>query len=452
MNPLRCIALLIVACASLQAVESLPKRPKLLFLLTDDQRWDTVSALGNKEIKTPTFDRLAHTGFHFTNAYCMGSMVGAVCLPSRTMLATGRSLWRIPGNPRAKVTPPGVHTLPGQLNEAGYTTFHCGKAGNACTFSNATFQTNIATDKRDENSATELAEAAIKFLNGHDPAKPFFMYLAPPVPHDPRLAPKEFVKMYDAQKLTLPKQFMREHPFDPGVLNIRDEQLASYPRSPEDMKQHLADYYATVSHMDAEMGRVLDTLKTRGFDKNTIIIFSSDQGLACGGYHALMGKQNLYEDVKPPLIISGPGIPQGSSDALVYLYDLFPTILHLAGAEVPVECEGQNLLPVVNGKATKVRDTLFGAFTNVQRMIRDDRWKLLKFNVKGEKHSMLFDLKNDPEEIHNLAAVPAHAGELVRLEKLLATARKDFNDPVDFDSSDPKMPPQSEPARKAKAK
>ena len=451
MNPLRQLAFVLLATSSLSAADALPKRPNILFLLTDDQRWDTVSALGNKEIKTPTFDHLAKTGFHFTNAYCMGSMVGAVCLPSRTMLATGRSLWHIAPNPRAKETPPGVHTLPGLLNEAGYTTFHCGKSGNACTFSNDTFQTNISTDKRDENSATEVADAAIKFLNEHDAAKPFFMYLAPPVPHDPRLAPKEFVKLYDPQKLTLPKQFMREHPFDPGVLNIRDEQLASYPRVPEDMKQHLADYYATISHMDAETGRILDTLKAKGLDKNTIIIFSSDQGLACGGYHSLMGKQNLYEDVKPPLIISGPGIPQGSSDALVYLYDLYPTILKLAGVAVPAECEGRSLLPVVNGKETKLRDTLFGAFTNVQRMIRDDRWKLLKFNVKGEKHSMLFDLKNDPEEINNLAADPSKADEVKRLDALLLTARKDLNDPVDFESADPKMPKSSEPARKGKA-
>ena len=440
MKPLRQIVIALLATGSLFAADALPKRPNILFLLTDDQRWDTVSEFGNKEVKTPTFDRLAQTGFHFSNAYCMGSMVGAVCLPSRTMLATGRSLWHIPPNPRAKTTPPGVHTLPALLGDAGYTTFHCGKSGNACAFSNEAFQTNISTGKRDENSATEVATAAIEFLKKHDAAKPFFMYLAPPVPHDPRLAPREFVKLYEPQKLTLPKQFLREHPFDPGVLDIRDEQLASYPRSPEDMKQHLADYYATITHMDAEFARILDALKERGLDKNTIVIFSSDQGLACGGYHALMGKQNLYEDVKPPLILSGPGIPKGSSDALVYLYDLYPTILHLAGVPVPAECEGKNLLPVVNGQETKLRASLFGAFENVQRMIRDDRWKLIKFNVKGEKHSRLFDLKNDPEELHDLSADPAHAAELKRLEESLAAARKDFGDPVDFDSPDPQMP------------
>ena len=440
--------LALATCSSLFAVGALPQRPNILFLLTDDQRWDTVHALGNAEIQTPTFDRLVETGFHFTNAYCMGSMVGAVCLPSRTMLATGRSLWRIPDNPRAKETPPGVLTLPGLMNEAGYTTFHCGKAGNACTFANETFQTNITTMKRDANSATEVADAAIKFLREHDAARPFFMYLAPPVPHDPRLAPEHFMKMYDAQKLTLPRQFMGEHPFDPGVLNIRDEQLAAYPRSPEEMRQHLAAYYATISHMDFEYGRILDVLKERGMDGNTILILSSDQGLACGGYHGLMGKQNLYEDVKPPLIIAGPGIPQGKSDALVYLFDLFPTILEMAGAGVPPIPEGRSLLSVALGTQSRVRDSLFGAYANVQRMIRDEQWKLIKFNVAGRKHAVLFDLKNDPEELHNLAGDAAHADTLARLEGLLNETRKQLGDPVDFDSDNPQLPPTPERRKK----
>jgi len=272
------VALGLCGVAANLAAAPLPQRPNLLFLFTDDQRWDTVHALANQEIKTPTFDRLVEQGFHFRNAFCQGSMIGAVCLPSRTMLATGRSLWRIPPNPRAQDAPPGVPLLPVVFNEAGYVTFHCGKPGNACTFANAAFQTNIPLNKRTVDSATDMADHAIAFLKQHDPAKPFFMYLAPPVPHDPRLAPPEFVKLYDPARITLPKQFMATHPFDPGVLDIRDEKLAAYPRTPAEMKQHLADYYATVSHLDHETGRILDTLKQRGLDKNTIIIFSSDQG------------------------------------------------------------------------------------------------------------------------------------------------------------------------------
>src|SRR3990172_6640587 len=169
--------------------------------------------MGNPEIQTPNVDRLVAQGFHFSNTYCMGSMVGAVCLPSRTMLATGRSLWRIPDNPRAKTPPPGVPLLPVGRNGAGYETFHSGKAGNACTFSNASFRTNIETRQHDVNAATEHADNAIRFLRTHDGRKPFFLYLAPPVPHDPRLAPPEFVKLYDPARVTLSKNFLPEHPF-----------------------------------------------------------------------------------------------------------------------------------------------------------------------------------------------------------------------------------------------
>ena len=97
------------------AADALPKRPNILFVFTDDQRWDTIAALGNPEIHTPHTDGLVKRGFHFNNAYCMGSMVGAVCLPSRTMLITGRSLWHIPDNPRAKKAPPNVPTVAGAI-------------------------------------------------------------------------------------------------------------------------------------------------------------------------------------------------------------------------------------------------------------------------------------------------------------------------------------------------
>lgn len=104
----------------LSAVGKLPLRPNILFIFTDDQRWDTIASLGNSEVKTPHLDHLVKQGFHLKNAYCMGSMVGAVCTPSRSMLITGRSLWRIPGIPAAsKTAPPGVQLLPVLLNEAG---------------------------------------------------------------------------------------------------------------------------------------------------------------------------------------------------------------------------------------------------------------------------------------------------------------------------------------------
>jgi arylsulfatase A-like enzyme len=435
MNPAhsRVFTVLVMAwLAGIAAAAEPVARPHILFVLADDQRWDTIAALGNPQIKTPNLDRLVERGFHFTNAYCMGSMTPAVCLPSRTMLLTGRSLWRIPDNPRAKTPPPGVALLPSLVGAAGYRTFHCGKAGNSCTFAHAAFDTNIESVERTAASATENADHAIEFVRGHDGRRPLFMYLAPSVPHDPRLSPPEFERMYDPATIRLSKNFMPRHPFDNGELAVRDELLAPHPRTPEAMRRHLADYYATISHLDHELGRVLAAFQDRGWLENTIVIFSSDQGLAVGGRHGLMGKQNLYEHFKSPLVIAGPGIAAGKSDALVYLHDLFPTICELAGADVPGQAEGQSLLPIVHGQMPKSREWLFCAYRECQRMIRDRRWKLIAYNASGVRNAQLFDLAADPDELTNLAGDPRFAAERLRLEALLKTARRHFGDPVDF--------------------
>ena len=182
-------------------------------------------------------------------------------------------------------------------------------------------------------------------------------------------APAEFTKLYDPARITLSKNFMPQHPFDNGELRVRDELLAPHPRTEADMKRHLADYYACVSALDHHVGCVLDKLQQQGELQHTFIIYTSDQGLAVGGRHGLMGKQNLYEHVKPPLILAGPGIPCKSSNALVYLFDLLPTVCELAGLKTPEQVEGKSLVPIVHGKQEKVRDWLFGA-QDCQRMVR----------------------------------------------------------------------------------
>ena len=403
-------------------------RPNILFILTDDQRWDTIHALGNPEIQTPNLDRLVEEGFHFNNVYCMGSMSGAVCLPSRSMLMTGRSVWRLPPL-MAKTTPPGVTVLPDVLRKAGYVTYHCGKSNNACRYGNAACDVNVETVKTGPDDMWLHGKRVVQFLESHDRTKPFFIYLAPSVPHDPRTATKTFVEMYDPSKLSLPKNFMPQHPFDNGELKVRDEMLAAHPRTKKDMQQHLAAYYACISDLDKQVGRILDSVRELGYSDNTIVIFSSDQGLAVGGRHGLMGKQNLYEHVKPPLVFAGAGIPHGQSDALVYLYDLFPTICDFAGAKIPRAAEGESLVPIIEGKATDVRPYLFAAYRDWQRMVRDRRWKLLEYIVGKEHHTQLFDLSTDPDELHNLADEPGKAKDVARLRGELVRMAKGFGDP-----------------------
>jgi arylsulfatase A-like enzyme len=424
-------AMLLLGCVASDGLAATPQKPNIVLILADDQRHDTIHALGNKEIQTPSLDRLANAGFHFTNAYCMGSMTPAVCLPSRTMLLTGRSVWRLPAVEGTKA-PPDLVLLPRVLRDSGYVTFHCGKSSNSCRYGNAEFDINIETKKSGPDDMRHHGDHVLKFLREHDRKKPFFVYVAPPVPHDPRVAPERFVKMYDPGALTLSQNFMPEHPFDNGELIIRDEQLAPRPRKPEVMRQHLADYYASISDLDDQVGRILESLREQKYAENTVVIFTSDQGLAVGGRHGLMGKQNLYEHVKSPLIMSGPSIPHGKSDALVYLYDLFPTICDLARTETPELVEGMSLLPVMRGESDG-REHLFTAYRDWQRMVRDRRWKLIEYHVGNAHHTQLFDLLEDPNELNNLADSDEQREILQRLRGELRGQARAFGDPVVFE-------------------
>lgn len=409
--------------ASLHGAEKSP--PNILFILADDQRFDTLHALGNSKIKTPNLDKLVERGFVFHNAYCQGGLIPAVCTPSRTMLMTGRSLFRIPPAGTKKYDHP---TLGSVFSRAGYATLYVGKKGNSFLPGNEAFKKVVYHDEGVKVRAEQsqfMADQALTFLRDAG-KKPFFLFLAPPVPHDPRVAPKEFMDLYDPEKITLAKNFLPRHPFDNGELDVRDEKLAAVPRTEKEMKRHLADYYATITCLDHHVGRILDALKESGRLDDTLIVFTSDQGLAVGGRHGLMGKQNLYEHFKSPLILAGPGIPKGESPALVYLYDLFPTCCDLAGLAVPKEVEGTSLVPLVKGDKKRVRDYLFAGYRDCQRMVRDERWKMIWY-PKVERFQ-LFDLKNDPWEIDDLAKKKEYAGRLDEMKKKLGQQQKAFGD------------------------
>jgi len=432
-----CVALLLALPAL--ATRAGDRHPNILFILSDDQRYDTVHALGNPDIKTPTLDKLVGRGFVFTNPYCQGAMMSAVCVPSRTMIFTGKSLFRIPDY-RIKKQDYGGALLATPFNSAGYDTLHVGKKSTSFVAGDESFTKVIFSSLAPEDRAAASqfhADAAIDFIREHrgPGARPFFIYLAPCVPHDPRVAPKEFMELYDPAAIPLPKSFMPTHPFDNGNIHGRDEDLAPHPRTPGAMKRHIADYYACITNLDYHVGRILNALAETGHGDDTIILFCSDHGLSVGGRHGLMGKQNLYEDEKVPLIFAGPGVPHGRSEALVYLFDLFPTLCDLAGVAVPAGTEGQSLVPVMRGERPGIRDTIFTAYKACQRAVRDRRWKLIKYNAGGQKHTQLFDLAADPDEVNNLAADPKYAAELSRVEGLLARARKDFGDNADFDGS-----------------
>lgn len=373
-------------------------KPNVLFLFTDDQRADTIAALGNPHIKTPNIDELVRSGFVFNNAYCMGSTMPAVCNPSRHMMHSGMSLFRYDPNQIEG-------TFGETMKRAGYKTYHESKRGNtARKYHTAYDHSQYLNDQAERTSGHHgrtIANHAVKFLKDYDRDNPFFMYLGFAGPHDPRVAAEEWKALYDPAKLPLPENYKPFHPFDNGEMVIRDEQLAPWPRTEETVREHLRDYYACISSIDFNIGRIIATLKETGQFENTIIVFSSDHGLAVGS-HGLFGKQSLYEhSMQAPLIFSGPGIPHGQSDAFCYLFDIFPTVCDLAHVPIPAGLDGKSLAPVIDGKSTGVRDDIFLAYRNVMRGVRHGDWKLIRYPQVNV--TQLFNLREDPLELHDLS-------------------------------------------------
>jgi arylsulfatase A-like enzyme len=430
-------------------------RPNILHIHADDMRADCLGALGHPVVKTPNLETLVERGLTFTRCYTMGSMVGAVCLPSRTMMLTGKSWRRIP----AKDGGDPEKSLAKVMSRAGYETWHCGKSGNEYTTGLKAFDTNLGMNDHGvdlrRGSSERHADAAIQFLRERKADRPFYIYLAPPVPHDPRVAAPEFHKMYDPEKIPLSPAFLPQHPFDNGEMSVRDENLAPFPRTPEDTKQQLADYYACVTGLDHHVGRVVQLLKESGQWEKTIVVFTGDNGLSMGD-HGLFGKQNLYEfgGMHVPCVIAGPGIRKGRSAALVYLMDLFPTFAELGGATVPEGIDGRSLMPILKGAQAGVRDVLYTGYKDYQRAIRDGRWKLIRYPQVNR--TQLFDLEADPLELKNLADQADSAAKVAELTEKLQAEMKRYDDPGPLVVEKPKpaewTPPATAPKMRKQAK
>ncbi len=412
-----------VAALSLPAnaravARSSTKTPNILVLLTDDQRADTIHALGNPNIITPNLDKLANKSVVFNNAYCYGAHTGAVCIASRNQLQTG-NVWHR-WAPKRHCSADG-ETMPKIMKAAGYETYYSEKSGKA-NHPEILKQYDHYQDIHNVNAlmtgraCKPYVDGALDFLrNKRDRSKPFFMYLGVSGPHDPRFAEKRFRDMYDLKDIPLPKNFKPLHRWDIGSMTIRDERLEKWPREKEATRSHIFDYYALVTAMDHDLGRLLDYLEESKLKENTIIVFSSDHGLGLGS-HGLFGKQNIYEaGMKVPFFISGPGIKPGKTDALVYLHDIFPTVADFASGKITERKDGKSLRPIIELKQAKVRDYAALAYQNSQRSIRGKRFKLMVFPQINKYQ--LFDLKNDPDEINDVSA--QYPEQVQRLMKLL---------------------------------
>ena len=449
------IVAVLISAITCPGTATAAKRPNVLFVFTDDQRPDAFGALGNPDIKTPNMDRIINSGFVFNRAYIQGSMTFATCLPSRAMIMSGKPLFRAPLQLDSGVLMPQV------FQKSGYRTFATGKWHNGASSFEKCFDEaeavffggaarthiNVPVNRMiaglmvpynaGETFSTDLfTDAAIEFIEGQsEKEQPFFCYIPFTAPHSPVTPPGKWATMYDPDKITLPPNHAALRP------DLVDQQQGASRRgggrggrgrqggdvSPVDRaKQRYAAYYGLISHLDHHIGRVLDTLKKTGQAENTIILFATDHGMSMDS-HGQSGKHNAYEHTsRVQIVASGAGVPKGSSDALVYLYDIYPTLCGLTGLPIPDEVEGKSLAKVIHGKQAKVRDHLFTAYMDDQRTIRDDRWKL--FYRSKEDRAALYDLKNDPHELNDLAAKPENKDRITKLKVELAKAQQLYGD------------------------
>jgi arylsulfatase A-like enzyme len=285
-----------------------------------------------------------------------------------------------------------------------------------------------------------FADAAIEFLHSDDARKPFFAYVAFTAPHDPRQPPQAYREMYYRDLPPLPPNFLPQLPFDNGAMRGgRDENLGAWPRTEAMIRDQLAEYYGLITHMDEQIGRILAALEQSGHADHTIIIFAADNGLALGS-HGLLGKQSVYEhSMHVPLVFAGPGIPRGKSTrAFTYLLDVFPTLCDVTGITPPSGLEGESLRPLWEGKKARVRDSVFLPYLEIQRAVRDERWKLIAYPKIG--HLQLFDLQKDPHETTNLIDRPQSAEHVSRLMKLMKRWQARVGDTLELPSQN-RQPP-----------
>lgn len=450
------------------------ERPNILWICTDQQRYDTIRALGNPHINTPSIDKLVGEGVSFTQAYAQSP----VCTPSRAAFLTGRYPRTTKCRQNGQAMPPNEKLISRLFADAGYT---CGLAGklHLATCANGVVETRIddgyevfhwshhpqpdwpenaytqwlhskgtsweelyggpSTDyikhgvPEEFNQTTWCADKTIEFIREQKGEPWFFSYncFAPHHPFDP---PAEFLAQYNPADMPLPKtktgelenkttyqqldgQFAHNDPnaYDMGKMTDRDKQEIT------------AAYYAMVELIDKQVGRMVSVLEETGQLKNTIVIFMSDHGEMLGDHGFYLKGPHFYDEaVRVPLVFSWKDRFQADirADCLMELIDIAPTLLEASGLEIPEYIQGRTLLPILLGQAPagQHRDYVFSEYYNAWThkhsygsMLRTREEKMVVYH--GTDQGELYDLKSDPDEFENLWSDASHAELKMRMMK-----------------------------------
>lgn len=433
-----------------------PKIKNVLFIVSDDLKANVLGSYGNKVCKTPNIDRLASEGVLFKRAYSQG----VLCGPSRTSFMYSRyqgnkgitmgehfknNGWytartgkifhmRVPGDIIAGTDGPDVvSSWTERYNSSG---LEAGTAGNYACLNLNIFTTEIegrqstamphrwsvtvdyegdGSDQPDYKTADKTIELLRKNKD-----KPFFIAAGFVRPHYPSVAPKKYFDMYPWQDIELPELVandIEDIPMmgRPGKMNSTDP-IGKYE---DNQKRMWAGYYATVTFMDDQVGRILEELERLGLRESTAIVFLSDHGYHLGE-HTFWLKSNLHEDVtRVPLIISIPGMKTRETDAIAELLDIYPTLADLTGISIPQTVQGESLVPILQNLNSSVKSSAISIVGgNKGIALREEKFSYMCYEDGMEE---LYDMKNDPLQFTNLVDDPSYENQLKQMRSNLNT-------------------------------
>ena len=464
-NPVITAALLVIELLFVATVVLKAKTPNVLFLISDDLN-TALSGFGHPQCKTPELDKLAKRGIRFENMHCQYPVCGA----SRASLMSGlypytNGTLGNAGTLRGNM--PDVVTMSQLFRNNGYRVgrvskiYHMGippeildgtalrddphswdevvniKApeqnapGEKTNWSpkNKSSQsfTGVVAEGDDLVHADGMAAThAIDFLKRHK-EKPFFLACGFVRPHVPLVAPAKYFDLYDREKMVAP--VVPENDLDdvPAIIRNYKRNSTSYGVTPELHKGLLEAYYASISYMDAQVGRVLHALEELGLADNTIVVFTSDHGYLLGQHHKFQ-KQHLFEEsTRVPFILSVPWMSRQHGKAtkhITELIDLYPTLAALSGLKPPKDLHGASMLPLLEKPSTDdwEKDLAFTISRNGGESIRTHDWRFTHWDF-GSGGMELYDLKNDPGEFTNLAGYSKYSKTLKKLKLQLEAKR-----------------------------
>jgi iduronate 2-sulfatase len=455
---MKTILILATFLSGVAALTAEPAKPNVLFIISDDLTATALSCYGNTVCQTPNIDRLAAQGTRFTRAFCNGTYCG----PSRASFMSGyyphatgvlgytnprpaigdRATWsqhfKNAGYYTARVSKIYHMGVPGgieyigedrtqgrdgaddpaswteKFNSPGPEWMAAGAGerlegnpdGTKPVVGNNTFVVVEAEGDDLVHSDGKTAAKAVELIGKHAD-KPFFLAVGFVRPHVPFVAPKKYFEPFlPYDKLTLPPKIPGDWDDIPKA-GINYKTSANMQMDLRRQKKALGGYYAAVSYMDAQVGKVLDALEKSGQAGNTIVIFTSDHGYHLGE-HDFWAKVSLRdESAMVPLIVKVPGKKPAVCRSLVELIDLYPTTASLCGLEVPARMQGRDISRMLDDPAHSVRDAAFSVAPSSKGfLLREDRWAYLQYAEDAAQGIELFDMENDPKQYTNLAARP----------------------------------------------